>query len=266
MKTKYLLILAIVILTIAPSPSRAQSQQAALQQLEQRVQQLEAQNDLLEKMLQLKEAALDSAYAQKSRALEAKLEKAVDQLDKKSTWVQASWALLALVGLGGFIGFPIWIKKKAQEAADKKYDQFFAEEKNRVLKLIDEKDEEVQLKKKKEILVLTPLGNDDNFLRSFFLKMGFKSPTYKSFPLPNDFDFAKFDLILFNDDSPKGFSKEKTEIAETAKRFPPEILCFYFGFGRVDVDNTKLGSANFRSQLYGNLINALRYQHDLLSR
>jgi hypothetical protein len=259
MKTKHLPILASFMLAIAPSPSPAQNPQA-VQQIEQRVQQLEAQNDLLEKRLQLKEAELNSAYAQKTRDLEAKVEKAIEQLDEKSSWVRASWALLALVGLGGFIGFPIWIKKKAQEAADKKYDQFFAEEKNRVLKLIEEKDEVVQLKKAKRILVLTPQGGSESFLRGFFLKDDFKSPTYQSFPTPDDFDFSKFDLVLFNDDNPSGFSEKKTEIVETANRFPAKIVCFYFGAGRVNIDTMKFASANFRSQLYGNLLSALHYQ------
>lgn len=257
MKTKPLSILAIAVLGISASPSLAQNQQT-VQKLEQRVQQLEAKNDLLEKKLELKEIALDTAYALRARAFEA-------ELKEKSKWILRFSAIIAFVGLGGLIGFFFWVKEMAQKAAGEKFDKFFDEQKSRVLKLIDDKNEEVQLKKNKAILVLTPAGGSDSFLQTFFLKMGFKSPTYQSFPVQAGFDFSKFDLVLFNNDSPQGFSKEKTEIVETVKRFPPEILCFYFGSGRVEVDDTKLGSANFRSQLYGNLINALRYQ-DLLNR
>jgi hypothetical protein len=127
------------------------------------------------------------------------------------------------------------------------------------------KDPETLLKENKKILVLTPNGQSVEFLYSFFQIMKFQTPKYVSYNKPEDLDSLKsqyFDLIVLNvpDDVSGMDSQENTNIAHLTMG----KSVFYFGPGKAknpQLESTgKLSFANAKSQLYGNLINALKFQ------
>lgn len=70
---------------------------------------------------------------------------------------------------------------------------------------------------------------------------------------------AEHQLVLFyNDDG----ELDTYKIVKVARRTPSHVVCFYFGPGRVETSgelDRRFTFANARTQLYGNLMNALRY-------
>lgn len=267
MKTKHLAILAIVLLGISTSPSLAQTQQA-VQQLEQRVQQLEAQNNLLKESYQNKKDALDADYKQKLDALNVEVSEIRQQVREDSLLVKVFTAALVVVGFGVIVSAWLSAKTFAERQAAKMIEEVFNKKKDDFLRLIENLNTDKHLRKTKKILVLTPDGHSKAFLEDFFRESEFRPPYFESFTMVDTIDFSNYDLVLFNNDDGKSFSEKRVEIVESIRKLPAKILAFYFG-GQPNVtleDTTRFASANFRSQLYGNLINALRYHQDLLNR
>lgn len=274
MKTKHLAILATVILTLAISPSPAQNPQV-VQQLEARVQQLEAQNRLLQDDYQNKKDDLEANYKQKLDALNIEMREIRQQVREDSLLVKVFTAALVFVGFGIIISAWVSAKIFAEREAEKMIKNVFnakkeelSQLKDNLLRLIEKQDIEKRLRKTKRILVLTPEGHSKTFLEDFFRESDFQPPYFESFTLADKIDFSNYDVVLFNNDDGKSFSEKRSEIVDTIRKLPAKTLAFYFG-GQPNVmleDTTRFASANFRSQLYGNLINALRYQQDLLSR
>jgi len=124
------------------------------------------------------------------------------------------------------------------------------------------KDPETLLKDSKRILVLTPDGENEAFLHSFFQLMGFNTPTFKRTSEIESIKSQHFDLAVLNvpSDAPRIVSAKNDLIEEITMA----KSIFYFGLGQVS--NTKLDQdgrlsyANAKSQLYGNLINAMKFQ------
>lgn len=269
MKTKHLTILAIVVLAIAPSPSQAQNPQA-VQKLEQRVQQLEAQNNLLKESYENKKDALEADYKQKLDALNVEIREIRQQVREDSLLVKVFTAALVFVGFGIIISAWVSAKIFAEREAEKMIKNVFNAKKeelsrlkDNLLRLIEKQDIEKRLRKTKRILVLTPEGHSKTFLDEFFRESDFQPPYFEPFAAAKETNFSNYDIVLFNNDDGKSFSKDRSEIVETIRKMPAKTLAFYFG-GQPNVileDTTKFASANFRSQLYGNLINALRYQN-----
>ena len=151
----------------------------------------------------------------------------------------------------------MYIHKVAKTKIDDKFDSFFISEKEKLIQLIDSQILENSLRKNKRILVLTATNQDDSYIRSFFLKMGFEKLSYIS---TDDYQSvsADIDLVFINNET-NTFSKQLIEsyINDTRGK-----LVFYFGADRINpswLSENKVTTANNRVQLYGNLINALKY-------
>ncbi len=264
MKTQHLMIFAIAVLAISFSPSPAQNPQA-VQQLEQRVQQLEAQNNLLKESYQNKKDALEADYKKKLDALNVEMREIRQQVREDSLLIKVFFGTFVIIGISIIVSAWQGAKTFAERQAAKMIEDVFDKKKEDFLRLVEKQNTEKQLRQTKRILVLTPDGHSKTFLEEFFRESEFQPPYFESFTLADKIDFSNYDVVLFNNDDGKSFSKDRTEIVETIRKMPEKTLAFYFG-GQPNVmleDTTKFASANFRSQLYGNLVNALRYQ-DLL--
>lgn len=141
------------------------------------------------------------------------------------------------------------------------------DEEENLIKIILSRNEDNKLKNKKKILVLTPKNGDDSFVRKILQneKFNIENITHKSlnenFEIC-DFKSTKIDLVLFNDkQKPVGDVKIVENIFKT---FPKNVLKFYFGDKRIEMPEELIGFANPPFQLYGNLMNALRYQDKLV--
>jgi hypothetical protein len=129
-------------------------------------------------------------------------------------------------------------------------------------------DEDV-FKAEKRILVLTKKGGDTQFIRQFLWQTGLlqaatipkentESLTEKV--LQKLFKDDTYDLIFLNNEK---VAFEDTEIKLCFSLMPENTMLFNFGNKNLPDDLTafqNVTSAKFKSQIYGNLINAFKYQ------
>lgn len=149
---------------------------------------------------------------------------------------------------------------------------------------------EQSLIKKKKIWVLSLEKNDNDSLSKYLLMMGFKRVEFDNFSdLSFDGDylkkleekFEKTDLILINDknnflnDERKEKSVNDKDDSSTEKKikFLAEIskkIIFYYGssknnFGAYNSEKEEqFNFCNTKIQLYGNLVNTLKYQDKIM--
>lgn len=124
------------------------------------------------------------------------------------------------------------------------------------------KDPETLLKEGKKILVITPDGQDTEFITIFFHLMGFRTPEYIKVTEIDKYKSKDFDLAVLN--VPNDKSKITSEFNDKIALLTMAKSVFYFGPGQVSnyllEKEGRLSFANAKSQLYSNLINALKFQ------
>ena len=120
--------------------------------------------------------------------------------------------------------------------------------------------EEFRLKEEKAILVISKTGNDDTFMKSFFKGMGFGDVNYSRIDKVKNIN--RYDLILFNNEKEEKNADHSLEF-DIVSKTKADAVCFYFGSNKFELDEykNKLNFANSRVQLYGNLINSLRWKN-----
>lgn len=269
----------ILFLSVSAMAVCAQDDNASL--INEKFKIIEGHQKNLDENYQNKLKDLDVKFENKSDWLDIKL-KAIDSRLELLTWI---FGILAII-FGTVFGINIYsiykafkkIPEIAEAKAKEKFEQHFekefekefekrfqAKEKEvkeliRVQKeVISLNDEETQFKKHKKILVFSKQGADDQFIKAYLDEMGFKNTNFETFD-PNQI-YTDKDLILFNDqDKEHPFQVE--EVIAYAQAIPEKTIIFYFGGQRIPMG--ELGDnftfANIKMQLYGNLMNALRFQ------
>ena len=123
-------------------------------------------------------------------------------------------------------------------------------------------DPETILKNTSSLLVLTPTGESDEWIRRFMYMMGFQIVKFGTVDQIDSFFNSRFDLILLNVPSDK--DKESSKFNDKLGELTFSKSVFYFGKGRAENADMELDGrlsfANAKAQLYGNLINALKLQ------
>lgn len=258
----------------------------------QRLKALESQYKLLDDNYKNKLDYLNREFDLKAKATDIKFQKwqqAVDkQISDSKNEISDTRSLLNSWGIGTgsaivIIMIAVYklitslynsVYKYADTKAKEMFDARFAEEFEKLFKardhaireIIKSEDEANRLKLSKSIQVLSLPGASEN-LQDFFLKTGFLNVSYDAFD-PNNI-IANKDLILLNNDGIKidlqnsRDIKILTDVGEYISKLPRTTIGFYFGQGIVKYPGDNFASANIRFQLYGNLINALRYQEVL---
>src|SRR5690554_936304 len=192
----------------------------------------------------------------------------------QNTIITIFGGLFILLGVGSLL----FLYSNAIKYADKKVketlDNAFNNKAEEINKLILQQNEEYQLKTKKKILVVTPEYSCNEFLKLFFNKMGFNSDNIQYEPMLEKTPVGNFDLIIFNDESVvnkcDNNSKNEIEIEKYLQKYPLKTIRLYFGPKRLytgneyEKDRIITSFVNTRLQLYGNLMNALRYQDKML--
>lgn len=168
------------------------------------------------------------------------------------------------------------IKKNAVEVAEKitkekieeQYEKVLNENKATLLAIMSEQNEEMQLRQNKKILVLSAENGSDDFLKGFFTGMGFdkRNVVFRKVSQYQP-ENGHYDVIFANnetDDLSFGIINQYFDSSEENI-----TALFYFNTTRKNYINSKvaerLNFANGRTQIYGNLINLLKYQDKLLS-
>lgn len=240
----------------------------AQQSTDARLRTLENKVSMLEQSAQAKATELDGKFANKAGELDNKFQELTLQFRENTSFVYifaiafASGTVLTLVV--GWFSLLRKLPKIAEQKVQDKFEALFERDKEKLIALIKQQDIDTQLREHKRIIVLHAADADLSFLKRFFddKDQRFKQIEYKRID-----DYApssEHDLVFFHNDNG---DLDKAKIVETANRTPPRAVCFYFGSGRVDTPgdlDRRFAFANARTQLYGNLMNALRYQKLLL--
>lgn len=201
------------------------------------------------------EARLQSIEKQYSSSLKSGQEIKMDEVkiyvDKQTGEIKNQYDLVMKLGLPATIAALLasifGAYRWAAEIAKQKAEEAF-------------KDPETILKEQKRILVLTPdkEGESELWIRRFFFLLNFRQSVFKKTSELDSLANEQFDLVLVN--TPNDATGQKELIG---KIFIGKSV-FYFGKGKAENENLdkegRLSYANAKSQLYGNLINALKYQ------
>jgi hypothetical protein len=196
----------------------------------------------------------------------------VNEIKKDNTLIKWILSIIGIIGLSTIIGSIFYLRKYASKKAKETLDTAFNNKADEIEELIRIKNEDYQLKTKKRILVITPSYSDKQFLINFFKKMDFNIDNIEYELFPQKEIKNKFDIIIFNDEKGKPATKDKSQEQIDIEEFfiatPSKALRFYYGPKRLSINDIAiqniLSYANTPLQLYGNLMNALRYQDKLM--
>lgn len=200
----------------------------------------------------------DKKFENKAKELDLKVE---EYRQQKSVldWIAISLGPITLLSLWGF-----W--QKAKSMADKKIeerlDKVLEEKRQLFINVIDSHDRENQIKREKTILIVSDKTANTKFLMGFFKKLGFektellKVDTYLELDEQRKYDV----LFLFREQDNHPLEEDVAKLY--IKHSRPDSIVFTFGKHLNDLPNEKyrLSSATFWTQLYGNLVSALKYQ------
>jgi hypothetical protein len=207
------------------------------------------------------EKRLDTLEKQYVTSLKPGQEVKMDELkvyvDKEVIKIQSQYDLVMKLGLPATIaallasifGAYRWAAEIAKQKAEAAF-----------------KDRETILKEHKRIVVLTPEGNAEAeiWIRKFFTSLEFRQTFFKKTTEIESLKNEQFDLILINADGDSIKQDDLTKLLKDIVDVLGARPVFYFGKGKAensDLDKDgRLSYANAKSQLYGNLINALKFQ------
>jgi hypothetical protein len=131
--------------------------------------------------------------------------------------------------------------------------------------------DEERLKQEAKLLVLTKEGGDSAFIRKFLHDTGFLAASTippKNVEQLDETSFLEilagenYDLIFLNGEGKK-FEDAEIQICHSKTLNNTMIFSFNNTLPKDLVESERAASANFKSQIYGNLINALKYQQYL---
>ena len=249
---------AFVFLLLLPCSSLS-AESDSLKSLYNRVQTLESYKGVLEDDVKNKKTELTNSFESLKIEIEAERRKR-DRFDL----IVGSSALSVIVLSIGIIWrlmkhIDLKVKEHAEARIKDVSSDVFNDKKGAIIDLIEQHDSENQLKRTKWILVLTPRESDTSFLYHFLTTMGFENVDYHY--VSEEVDLSKYSLVMFND---KDGRFDEGRLYELVSELPEKTIRFYFGHRQLKCvpneykDRTTF--ANAPLQLYGNLLNALRYQ------
>ena len=279
-RLKSILWVWLIFLCISSTAYAQQGKDQTLKALSQRVTILEGQKQDLKEHIKDKIKVVEDDFKNKANILDTKCLKSKTEMEnnyakfkrkmeddynflKILLWIFGTITVIGVITIAVTTLLSYFkLKKRILEIADekvkKKFDSILEEKESKIIEIIDRHDKELRLKKNSNILVLTPTGSDDSSMKIFFEKMEFKKPDFQS---PDDLpNLNKYHLVLFNNED----EKFKEGIIPNLVKKTIDVLFFYLGLrtkDSIDIQNEKNAAfANYGAQLYGNLINALRYQ------
>lgn len=212
---------------------------------------LENRVEKTEEFQSIAEGKLDNKFS----AMEKKLNDEYSLL-KMLAWSGIGLTLISLIGL--------WWKGKKyiEDKLKEKFDKIITQQEGNILEVIDKQDVEKQILKTKKILVLTAKNGNDAFVRKFFKTMGFQIDNVNFEKVDSYKLYDGYDLIFANNEDTL-FDEEL--IQEYFEKSKENIVLFFFGksFTKGQKVTTRMSFANSRTQIYGNLLNLLKYQEVL---
>ena len=204
-----------------------------------------------------KQVTVDVGLHKKEIEIELKGFKQEYGVLKKVTVIFGVSSILGLL----LLWFGMWrfIDKSRKEMIEKK----LQDKQELLLNVIEVRDSDSRLRKKKRIVVVSSGEKNQNLLRDLLVTSGFEKVEYVEIgELKTD---VKADLTIVNDDG-NGFGDDEQTVRDVIESMPTKMV-FYFGPKRIkfeEINEKKMASASFPSQVYGNLMSAMHYQDALI--
>lgn len=237
----------IIFLFSAVTLSAIPSQSDTIQLLQNEVTKLSGQMDMYksnsDNIMHLKAAELETHFEQ-----------------LKSDFYTHLYWLLAIVPVTILALFGAVYKAytKTKQLVEDQLIKQFQNDKNKFIALIQEYDVELTLKRQSKILVITHHEDSvaEAFVRELFLHSGCEN--VKFVLSDTSIDHSQFDLIFYNNSAKK---LEAQNVEDVINSTPKSTMHFHFGGYVNGFDKySNVAFSNVPSQVYGNLINQLRFQ------
>ena len=253
-----LTILSVLALVLLPTIGWGASSDANIADLQKRIATLEDQRDLLKKDFENKKNELANAITAQKNQLDKDANQLRENIKKKYYLLGLGAIIFGSVALISIITTFLRLRSFIEKSMRKVIGKVLNDRKDLILKLVAEQDTELKLREQKRVLVLTPAGSDDIFFRNFLTGTGFSNADFQT--SKGDYSDSEADIVILND---KDNLFDKGRIQALLRELPRRTIRFYFGHSQIDVpepykDITAFATAP--TQLYGNLMNALRYQ------
>lgn len=234
----------------------------AQQNSDSKIQDMEIKIERLEGFQSNTKGALDNKFNELKRKDKKQFDDFSREIHGQISWIKPT--LYGALGINAVYLFSLffWARNYVRKKIKEKFDRIITENEGDILELIDRQNEEKQILKRKKILVLSAKGGDDSFFKLFFRENGFNNVDNISFKKVDSYqDFGQFDLIFANNERN---DLEFELIDEYFENSNEQMVLFYFNTTGEKYINAnvsdRLNFANGRNQIYGNLINLLKYQ------
>ncbi|GGD40728.1 hypothetical protein GCM10011514_01010 [Emticicia aquatilis] len=237
-------VLVLSIFTVTYSLGQKDSTKAKLEKIDFRIEKVEGFQEITKQ-------GLDNNFKQ----LENKINDDYSLL-KYLGWIGLGLNLIVLIG--GLWKYKEYVEKKLTE----KFDKIITQKEANILEILDKQDIEKQIVNTKKILVLSSKNASDIFIRKFFRAMGFPVNNVNFEKVDSFQNFGNYDLIFANNEDN---TLDINLIQEFFQKSNNKTVLFFFGsqYPRGTSESDRMNLANSRTQIYGNLINLLRYQEVL---
>ena len=240
---KKLILVFVVYIVFSIQPIFANQQDSLLE----KIQRLEKNESLIEKIYEFRHSELKQEFTTAKEELK-------DENSTNRLLLVVFGSLSVAVIIAAIYEGKKFIDEKVKEQLSKLLDT----EKEKIERIIDNHDEETQIKKRSNILVVSKREITPDFMK-FFRKLDFKKIEYKMVSEVTDNSYRKkFDLILINNEDESFTTKEQIEELMTENQ---DQVYFVLSdkFIKFD-DRSRIGTANSRITMYHQLMSTLKYQ------
>ncbi len=250
-------ILIYFLLILIPMHLHSQTEEQSPDELSNRIEKVEGFQDVINGKFENKSKELELQFKDLTTSLEGEY-----RILKNLRNVGIPLTILSLIA--AILGLIKKMKSIAQTKIEEKYEQLFSADKDRLIEIINNQNEEHKFRDNKKILVLSTPNGDSSFLRKLFKEFKFQKVDFKS--VEKHENLGKYDLIFINNENGDFQFELIDSFFENSSK---NTVLFYFNTTKRFYNNAKISNrlnfANSKTQIYGNLINLLKYQKIITS-
>lgn len=228
-----------------------------IKKLENRIEILEGQKINLDQSYRIKSDELDNRHKNFADEVNIKIERAIDNFEKKNQVVIYLLILLGIMGVAGFIGIPKYISTQSKLKTEENLNRVLKEYNEILISLVDAQKDEGEQKQKCRIDIIHSIDSDVSYYKKFFKIFGFND-TLIRYSSPEEYKpSSKTDIVFFsNEDS----SLNQDVMNEICKKLNVNSYIFYYGSARWNdfEHSSRKGIANSRITLYSRLMELIK--------
>ncbi len=209
-------------------------------------------------LLESNQSLVEGKFKLKSDELDLKVKQMKDDLEDDYSYLKWISIIFGSTTLIAIIILIINFKKKVNEIFEKKISETLIDKRGKLIELIHSQDEEQKILQSKNILVICANKAANRFLLNFFSRMGFSKVMFSGEDELESIN-NNIDLVFFDFTTIKGDAKFANNIIEKS---PKQAVFFIYSDKPIQLtERDRIAFANAKAQIYGNLINCLKYQN-----